>query len=141
MTKLQKLIKECPCKVHFGITDPPYNAYFDHFTGEIFLTDQCKQKHQLFVVLAHEQQHALCHKTGCFCMLNKRYYYREHHAFKAEILQCLHYKQALQWAVDDVRKRAVRPICLLSSGHHTKACRNLMKTKLWKTALKKLKEN
>ena len=72
-------------------------------------------------------------------MLCKNKYYIEYHAYKAELLRCLDYPKVLQFAVEGIIELTQRNY----KGHYAyyaKVARNLMKTKLWKTALKKLKE-
>ncbi len=137
MTKLQKLIKECPCRVSDKAEGLAYffdlpAGFYDPSANYIFIAPDFPEP-QRFSMLAHERQHAICTKTRCFC--TKSEYWQEYHAFRSELLTCFNYPDGLRWTVKHFQTSRGQDFPV-----HTKALNRLMKTKLWKTALLKLKE-
>ena len=134
MTKLSKLKKTCPCDV---INQTSYFIFLGQYrplSKTIFIDPEQTEATQ-FAVLTHEKQHAICHENGCFCFRPGKQYWREYHAFKAELCACLDYPAALKWLTPFFKKEANS----YKNGPHRKACRNLMKTKLWRKVLERVK--
>ena len=146
MNRLDKLISKSPVKIITGITkasryyDELAGAYFQHEPAKIVMMSCLRRNYEKFSYLAHEIQHALCYKGGCFCMGESgSQYYREYHAFKTQVITCLGYKKALKDTIKLIKSVPTDKNLDESYIHHKKACKNLMKTKLWKLALKKAK--
>ena len=142
----KSLIDKCPYPVHLNIKrgDRFFNSscggYFSYHPRCVVVMFNTQETYAgYFGTLAHEIQHALCREQDCFCtvMTTARLrYYREYHAFKAEILACLDYKKALKLTLTHIEYT----VTLKGEfTHHAKACRNLMKTALFKKALRRLK--
>jgi len=98
--------------------------------------------------LAHEVGHALCYKKGCKCMeyahelgthISSKYTMTEYHANKFAIKFLLENKQ--KEALKDIIKVILEDSQDYFNGAHQKACKKIMKLKLWKKALDFVEEN
>ena len=111
---------------------PEYYGYYNEYTNCINIFDGTPVAGQI-ATLAHELQHVRCKESDCFCWLfSPGSYYREYHAYRAELIECFNNIPALRWAIwENIRPQAK---CGMSDGH-TEACQRLMTTKLWKKAM------
>lgn len=133
--KLQELIELCPCAVAFGNAGG-YDGGYCTSTNTITIEDKLNE-HQRFSVLAHELQHAECQRTNCVCRKHKvGGFLREYHAYKSQIVRCLGNIPALKASTGAIRFGADDSVIFSSLPGHIKACKRLVKTKLWRKALK-----
>ncbi len=84
-----------------------------------------------FSVLSHEIGHANCHKNGCHCTKKVQSCRGEFHAFKAGLLGCIGYKEALQFTVLTIIECAAGEI---GESHHIRAAKRIMMTQFWAEA-------
>lgn len=138
-TKLDMLIQESPCNVVFGVREgdrlfePDCGAYYSHKLNKIIIHDSWNKNYEVYSVLAHEITHALCAKKKCFCAKSR--YICEYHAFKGQIAQCLQYPKALKYTllwILDIANGGIE----VPTKSHMLACKNIIKTKLFKSAKK-----
>ena len=133
MKTLKELKETSPCPVDLNWDNPGGGMFFP-FTRQIVVSKDLAPAKK-FAILSHEIQHAKCYEKGCFCMKgrgdNRNFYYQEYHAIKAELLECLDYKEALVYAIYIIKG------CVTGEWgwpRRIKAARNIVKTKLWAKA-------
>ena len=145
-TRLNKLIAESPCRVHLDVK-PRHRLYDSSSAGQCWYEPLVEVtvmsphsgrylcQYEKFATLAHEIQHARCWLGNCFCKHsgNTGIYYAEYHAYKAQLIKCMDYPQALK---DTIMTFRFADTWNAKNLPHKKACKNLMKTKLWKKALR-----
>jgi len=147
MKKLTHLIESSPYPIKFvkyrgENYDSTYGGCCQYNPPEIFIMPCFRFDYEKFMVIAHEIQHARCYEKGCFCMTNSLRdlaYYREYHAYKAQIQACLGYPKAIKFCVDQLKTTSVGSTNEFSP--HRKVIKNLQKTKLWRKAVAEAKKS
>lgn len=134
MRTLTELKEISPYPVHFGLMDLGFwsdepTGQFNHILKRIEIS-KAGTPAEKFAVLSHEIGHASCYKKGCFCS-KKIGNAGEYHAFKAGLLGCADYKEALLFTVSIIRQCASDK---MGESCHTKAARRVVKTKLYAEA-------
>ena len=101
------------------------------FSGRRIEISELLSQPQHIVVLSHEVGHALCLAKNCKCFNNPNIIKREIHAHKYTLRLLLKHKQkeALKWAVEDIKNRSY-----YQDGFE-KILKHLVKLKLWQKCL------
>ena len=132
MNKLDDLINQSYYPVEISHS---YNrrCYFQTSPSpQKIVIDTSFEPYEQFAILAHEIQHAKCFKNNCKCRNGGKKADREFCAFKAGIRRCFGYKKALLFTINTMRDKSI----WAQYPEHAKACRRIIKTKLWQKALK-----
>ena len=137
---IEELAKSCPCPVHMDVK-PGHEAYspwhmgvFD-YSDKVFIAimSYAGSRAKKFAMLAHEKQHAICYKTNCFCYQEGMgRYYREYHAFLAELRTCIKHPHALKYAMQHMEWILSHDI---EGSYHQRAVMGVTETALWRKAL------
>ncbi len=146
MKTLKSLIKSCPCPVYMDVIsgslwhhqyagyyqfEPDYYDYSTEPLPRVVV--MANRTHaEKFGILAHEVQHAKCYENGCFCTKKNMEYYREYHAYKAQLEACFDYKEAMLVTIQTILGCANGKWGL---RRHIAAAKSIVKTKLWEKAL------
>lgn len=129
-SKLQELIDLYPDRIIMELDASLDYSEYNSSSKIIVLRD--KNPHKRFSALTHEMSHADCERSGCLCRSQEAgHYYREYHAFRAQLVGCFDNIPALRESVLSIEKQSADFSC-----GHTEACQRLMTTKLWRKALK-----
>ena len=118
-------------KLHTGSS-----GYFQKDGLFIVITTDNETYEEKYTTLLHEMKHASCWFRNCTCQNQPDNYLKELHAYTAELEGSFFDMNVLSHAIYDIEYIANNTKDLERYEGHHKACKNLMKTKLWRRAKK-----